>query len=136
MRAILNILWLLLGGIWLAALYFLAGVLACVLIVTIPLGIASFRMAGYVLWPFGRAVVAKPEAGLGSGLANAVWFIIAGWWLALGHILTAVAQSLTIVGIVVAVVNLKMLPVTCFPFGKRIVDRSQLSPADRPLHSI
>ncbi len=136
MRAILNILWLVFGGIWLAALYFLAGILGCILIVTIPLGIASFRMARYVLWPFGKAVVAKPNAGAGSAVGNAIWFVVAGWWLALGHIITALAQSLTLIGIINAVVNLKMIPVTCFPFGKDIKHRDELLPGERPLHSI
>ncbi len=67
MRAILNIIWLILGGFWLAIGYIAAGILACIFIITIPFGIASFRMAGYALWPFGRAVVAKPGAGLGLG---------------------------------------------------------------------
>lgn len=136
MKAILNVIWLLLGGIWLALGYFVAGIIACLFIVTIPVGIASFRMARYVLWPFGSAVVPSPNAGAATGVMNVIWFVTCGWWLALGHIATAIAQSITVVGIAVAAVNLKMLPVTLFPFGKRIVDASQLSPIDRPLHSI
>lgn len=135
-RAILNIIWLLFGGIWLAALYFIAGVIACVFIITIPFGIASFRMARYVLWPYGKAVIDKPDAGAGSAIGNVIWFLLFGWWLALGHIFTAIAQSLTIIGIIDAIVNLKMIPVTCFPFGKRIVDRDALPPTARPLHSV
>lgn len=136
MRFILNIIWLVLGGFWLALGYVVAGILACIFIVTIPLGIASFRMASYVFWPFGRAVVPKGGSGAVSGVANAIWFIIAGWWLALLHILSAIAQTVTIVGIINAVVSLKMIPVTCFPFGKKIVDRDSLFPGQRPLHSI
>ncbi len=136
MRTILNIIWLVFGGIWLAMLYFLAGVLACLFIVTIPFGIASFRMARYVLWPYGKAVVLKPNAGVGSSIGNVLWFVLCGWWLAIGHVVTAAAQALTIIGIIDAIVNLKMIPVTCFPFGKRIVDRDSLRPSDRPLHSI
>ena len=122
MRTVLNVIWVVLGGFWLALGYFLAGILACLLIVTIPVGLASFRMAAYVLWPFGRSVVKKPGAGAGSAIMNGIWFVIAGWWLALAHIATAVAQSLTIVGLANAWVSLKMIPVTCFPFGKQIVD--------------
>jgi uncharacterized membrane protein YccF (DUF307 family) len=136
MRAILNIIWLVLGGFWLALGYIAFGVLACVLIITIPFGIASFRMAGYALWPFGRAVVAKPSAGIGSGLANVIWFLIAGLWLAIGDVTTAVAQAVTIIGIPLAVANLKMIPVTCFPFGKDIVDSRLLPAGTRPLHSL
>jgi uncharacterized membrane protein YccF (DUF307 family) len=135
-RTILNLIWLVLGGFWLALGYFFFGLLACILIVTIPFGIASFRMAGYALWPFGRAVVAKPSAGAGSALANVVWFLIAGLWLAIGHVTTAVAQAVTIVGIPLAIANLKMIPVTCFPFGKDIVDARYLPPGARPLHSL
>ena len=79
-------------------------------------------MAAYVLWPFGRSVVKKPGAGAGSAIMNAIWFVIAGWWLALVHIATALAQSLTIIGLANAWVSIKMIPVTCFPFGKQIVD--------------
>jgi len=135
MRGILNVIWLLLGGIWLALAYALAGVIACLLVVTIPVGIASFRMARYVLWPFGSAVVPKPGAGAASGVMNVVWLLTCGWWLALGHIITALAQSLTVVGVAVAVVNLKLLPVTLMPFGKQIVDADRLAPGTRPLHS-
>ncbi|HQY99355.1 MAG TPA: YccF domain-containing protein [Propionicimonas sp.] len=136
MRTILNLIWLILGGFWLAVGYFFAGVLACILIITIPFGIASFRMAGYALWPFGRAVIAKPNAGVGSGIGNVIWFLIAGVWLAVGHVTTAVAQAITIVGIPLAIANLKMIPVTCFPFGKEIVDSRTMPPGTRPLHSL
>ena len=84
MRAILNIIWLLFGGIWLALGYFLFGLLACVLIITIPAGIASFRMGTYALWPFGKTVVTKPTSGAGSALMNGIWFVIGGLWLAIG----------------------------------------------------
>lgn len=136
MRTILNVIWFLFGGLWLAIAYVFFGVLACLLIITIPAGIASFRMAAYALWPFGKAVVPKPSAGAGSALMNVVWFVIAGFWLALGHIATAFAQSITIVGIPVALANLKMIPVSCVPFGKDIVDRNALPPGTAPLHSL
>ena len=129
MRTLLNLIWLIFGGFWLALGYFAAGLLACILIVTIPFGIASFRMASYALWPFGRTVVSKPTAGVGSALGNVVWFIVAGIWLAIGHVTTAIAQALTIVGIPLAIANVKMIPITCFPFGKEIVDDRALTPA-------
>ena len=74
MRTLLNIIWLVFGGIWLWLSYVLAGIVACIFIVTIPAGVASFRIARYVLWPFGRSVVVNPNAGIGSGLMNIVWF--------------------------------------------------------------
>jgi len=135
-RTLLNLIWLLFGGLWLALGYVLAGIVACILIITIPFGIASFRMAGYALWPFGRSVVDKPGAGVGSGLGNVIWFVIAGIWLAIGHVTTAVAQAITIIGIPLAIANLKMIPVTCFPFGKEIVDNRLLSPTVHPRYTI
>ena len=122
MRTVLNLIWVIFGGFWLALGYFIAGILACILIVTIPVGVASFRMARYVLWPFGKTVEPKPGAGAGSAIMNGIWFVIGGLWLAIGHLTTAAAQAITIVGIPLAIANLKMIPVTCFPFGKRIVD--------------
>ena len=136
MRTLLNLIWLLFGGLWLALGYVLDGIVACILIITIPFGIASFRMAGYALWPFGRSVVDKPGAGVGSGLGNVIWFVIAGIWLAIGHVTTAVAQAITIIGIPLAIANLKMIPVTCFPFGKEIVDNRLLSPTVHPRYTI
>ena len=114
MKTLLNIIWLLFGGLWLALGYIFFGVLACILIVTIPAGVASFRMASYALWPFGRSVVERSGRGavgaVSAGVMNVIWFLIAGLWLAIGHIMTAAA-----------VANVKMIPVTCFPFGKEIV---------------
>lgn len=135
MRFVLNVIWFLFGGLWLALGYFAFGVLACILIITIPFGIASFRMARYALWPFGKAVVEKPSAGAGSAIANVIWFIIAGLWLAIGHLTTAAAQAVTIVGIPLAIANLKMIPVTCVPYGKEIVD-SDSAAARGALHSL
>ena len=121
MRFVLNLIWVVTGGLWLALGYFLAGVVACILVVTLPIGVASFRMANYAFWPFGRTVVNKPGAGAVSSAANVVWFMVAGLWLALGHVTTAAAQAVTIIGIPLAIANVKMIPVTCFPFGKAIV---------------
>lgn len=136
MRTLLNVIWFVFGGFWLALGYALAGVVLCVLVVTFPLGVASLRMARYALWPFGRAVVAKPGAGAGSVLLNVVWIVLAGWWLALGHLLTAVAQAVTIIGIPLAVANLKLLPVSLVPYGKEIVRREDLPAGAQPLHSL
>lgn len=132
----LNLIWLIFGGLWLAIGYVLAGILACIFIITIPFGIASFRMAGYALWPFGRTVISKPRAGLGSALGNVIWFLIAGLWLAIGHVTTAFAQAITIVGIPLALANLKMIPVTCFPFGKDIIDDRLVVPGTPTLYHV
>ena len=95
MRTVLNIIWLILAGLWLFLAYVLAGILLCIPIITIPWAIASFRTANYALWPFGRTIVAKPSAGVGSFLGNVIWVIFAGWWLALAHIVSGIALVLT-----------------------------------------
>ena len=136
MRLLLNLIWLLTGGIWLALGYFVFGLLACILIITIPVGVASFRMGSYALWPFGKTVVARPGAGVGSSLMNGIWFVIGGLWLAIGHLTTAAAQAITIIGIPLAIANLKMIPVTCFPFGKQIVDSDAIPPGMQPVFRI
>ena len=122
MRTLLNIIWVVFGGFWLFLGYLIFGLIACIFIITIPAGVACFRIAGYALWPFGRTVVETPGAGAMSCLSNVVWFVVAGLWLALGHIATAAVQAVTIIGIPLAIANIKMIPVTCFPFGKRIVE--------------
>jgi uncharacterized membrane protein YccF (DUF307 family) len=121
MRFLLNIIWLVFGGFWLAILYAIAGVLACILIITIPFGIQAFKMAVFALWPFGRTLVKKPGAGAGSAIGNVIWLILFGWWLALGHVITAIAQAITIIGIPLALANVKLIPVSLWPVGREIV---------------
>jgi uncharacterized membrane protein YccF (DUF307 family) len=125
MRTLLNLIWLVLAGFWLAVGYAIAGLICCVLIVTIPFGIASFRIAGYTLWPFGRTIVDKRSAGAGAVLGNIIWVIFAGWWLALGHLTTGIALCLTIIGIPLGVANFKLIPISLFPLGKDIVPTDQ-----------
>ena len=129
MKTLLNIIWLVLAGFWLALGYVLAGVICCILIVTIPFGIASFRMASYALWPFGRTVVDKPTSGAWSVIGNVIWVIVAGWWLALAHIVTGIAEALTIIGIPLALANWKMVPISLFPLGKQIVPSDRIMAA-------
>ncbi len=124
-RVILNIIWVVLAGFWLAVGYALAGVLMCILIITIPFGLQAFKLANYALWPFGRTVVRKPSAGAGSFIGNVIWVVLAGWWLALGHLITGVLLAITIIGIPLALANFKLIPICFAPFGHEIV------PADR-----
>jgi uncharacterized membrane protein YccF (DUF307 family) len=135
-RTLLNIIWFVFGGLWLALAYALVGLVFFILIITIPLGVASFRMARYALWPFGRAVIPMADAGTGSVLLNVIWIILAGWWLALGHVATAIAQAVTIIGIPLAIANLKMIPISLVPFGKEIVRTDRLPSGQRPIHSL
>ncbi|MDX2024875.1 YccF domain-containing protein [Microcella sp.] len=123
MRTLLNIIWLILSGFWLFLGYALAALVMFVLIVTIPWGIAAWRIGVYSLWPFGKTVVEKPSAGAWSVLGNIVWVILAGWWLAIAHITSAIALAITIIGIPFAWANLKMVPVALLPLGKEIVDK-------------
>ncbi|MBJ8340674.1 YccF domain-containing protein [Antrihabitans sp. YC3-6] len=122
MRMLLNIIWLLFGGLWLALGYFFFGILCCILIITIPFGLASFRIGVYALWPFGKTIVERPTSGVASLIGNVIWFIVAGIWLAIGHLVTAFAMAITIIGIPLAIANLKMIPVSLMPLGKDIVD--------------
>ncbi len=120
-RAILNVVWLVFCGLWMAILYVAAGLLCFVLIITIPFGIAAFRIAGYVLWPFGRTIVRRPDAGAGSMIGNILWIILFGWWLAVGHLVTGVLLCLTIIGIPLAAGSFKIIPITLLPLGTKIV---------------
>jgi uncharacterized membrane protein YccF (DUF307 family) len=121
MRILLNIIWLVLCGLWMAIGYVVAGIICCILIVTIPFGLASFRIANYALWPFGRTVVDRRDAGAPSLIGNIIWLIFAGIWLAIGHITTGIALCVTIIGIPLGVANFKMIPISLFPLGREIV---------------
>lgn len=121
LRFILNVIWFFLAGFWLAVGYAVAGIICCVLVVTIPFGVASFRMAGYALWPFGRELVRRPGAGGASTALNVIWVIVAGWWLTLGHLATAVSLGITVIGLPMAWASLKMIPVALAPFGNEVV---------------
>jgi len=120
-RLLLNVIWLVLAGFWMALGYALAALICFILIVTIPFGVAALRIGVYALWPFGRTVVRKPGAGAGSALGNVVWVLLCGWWLALEHIVTGVALCLTIIGIPLGLASFKLVPVSLAPFGREIV---------------
>jgi len=121
LRVLLNVVWLVLHGWLLALAYLLAGLIAGLLIVTIPFGIASFRLAGFVVWPFGRTTVPTPGAGVASAVGNVLWFLFAGWWLALLHVAAGIAFCLTVIGIPFGVASFKLAAVGLFPLGKRVV---------------
>src|SRR6516225_4862847 len=131
MRLILNVVWLVFGGLWMAAGYLLAALLSFALIVTIPFGFASLRIASYALWPFGRTIVDKPTAGTGALIGNVIWVLLFGLWLAIGHLVTAVAMAMTIIGIPLALANLKLIPVSLVPLGKEIVSVSSANGVER-----
>ncbi|MEE1844753.1 MULTISPECIES: YccF domain-containing protein [unclassified Streptomyces] len=120
-QLILNILWVVFCGFWMALGYLLAALICFVLIVTIPFGIASLRIAGYVLWPFGRTTVERPDAGAPSCVGNVIWLVFAGWWLALGHLITSIPLFVSIIGIPFGWANLKMIPISLMPLGREVV---------------
>ena len=126
MKTLLNIIWFVFAGFWLWLGYAVAGLIMCLLVVTIPFGIASFRLGNFAVWPFGRAVIDKPTSGVGSAIGNVLWFLLAGIWLAIAHVATACALAITIIGIPFAWANLKMIPAALFPLGKQIVDERAL----------
>src|SRR5215207_4194803 len=99
MRLILNIIWFVLCGLWMAIGYTVAALICFILIITIPFGVAALRIAMFALWPFGKTVVKRPDAGAFSGIGNVIWLVLFGWWLALGHLITGIALCITIIGI-------------------------------------
>jgi uncharacterized membrane protein YccF (DUF307 family) len=131
MRLILNLIWLILCGWWIAILYFLAGIIAFILIITIPFGIAAWRIANYALWPFGRSIVRRPRAGIGSLIGNIIWVILLGWELALGHLISGTLLCLTIIGIPLGLANFKLIPISLVPLGVEIVPSDELYPGYR-----
>ncbi|MEU2561799.1 YccF domain-containing protein [Streptomyces longispororuber] len=126
MKVVLNLIWLVLSGLWMCLAYLVAGVILCVTIIGIPLGLAAFRIGLFALWPFGRKAVDRADAGAPSLIGNVVWLILAGWWLTLGHLFTGLLLCLTIIGIPLGLANFKMIPISLMPLGREIV------PTDEP----
>jgi len=124
-RLLLNIIWFVLAGLWMAIGYALAALVMFLLIITIPFGIAALRIALYALWPFGRTIVRRPDHGIASTIGNVLWFILAGWWLAIAHLITGVLLCVTIIGIPLGLANFKLIPVSLTPLGRDIIDTSE-----------
>ncbi|MFO1126870.1 MAG: YccF domain-containing protein [Rhodospirillales bacterium] len=128
-RLVLNVLWILTGGAWMAVGWLIAAVLMVITIVGLPWARAAFNIASYTLLPFGRVAVPRDllqgRGDLGTGalgtLGNVLWLVLAGWWLALGHLLTAIGLALTIIGIPFAWAHLKLAGVSLWPVGRAIV---------------
>jgi uncharacterized membrane protein YccF (DUF307 family) len=121
MRLILNVIWLVLCGWWMAIAYALAGLVCFILIITIPFGIAAFRIANYVLWPFGRTTEVRRDAGVASLIGNVIWIVLFGLWLAIGHLTMGITLCCTIIGIPLGLANFKLIPISLVPLGTRIV---------------
>lgn len=137
---LLNILWIVFGGAWMAAGWLLAAIIMAITIVGLPWARAALMMAGYTLLPFGQTVVARERvdgvAGIGSGplgtIGNLIWLVLAGWWLAIGHLVTALGLAITIVGLPFAWAHLKLAGFSLWPVGRTVVsqrDAERLRPA-------
>jgi uncharacterized membrane protein YccF (DUF307 family) len=135
MRLILNLIWLILCGWWMAILYVLAGIVCFILIITIPFGIAAFRIASYVIWPFGRSVQVRRDFGCASLIGNVIWIVLVGWELALGHLTAGILLCLTIIGIPLGLANFKLIPISLIPLGVQIVPSDELYPGYTPQHA-
>ena len=128
MKTILNVVWLVLAGFWLALAYLVAAVLLAITIIGLPFAKQSLKLARYALWPFGRALVQSPTRLRGlSAVGNVLWFVLAGWWLALAHIVTGIALCLTIIGIPLGIADFKMAGAALVPFGRTIVPAGELN---------
>ncbi len=128
MKTIANVLWFILSGVWLGIAYLLAGVIACITIIGIPFGIQAFKLAGYVMWPFGRTLQESPGNRFSKGVMNIIWIIVGGLWLALAHLLLGIVLCLTILGIPFGIKNFSMAKLALFPFDFSVVD-SDVDPA-------
>ncbi len=122
MRTIGNVLWFVLAGVWLAISYAVAGLLLCITIIGIPFGIQAFKLAGFVLWPFGRAVVVSSrQTGLLEVLFNLIWLVLFGWGIFVVHIVSGVVLCITIIGIPFGIQSFKLSVLALWPFGRMIV---------------
>jgi len=122
MRLLLNILWFIFGGGFISGTaWILAGCLMAITIIGLPWTPAAFRIAGFSYWPFGRIVVER-DMGLGSGCLNILWLVLAGWWLALHHILIAVPLAISIIGIPFAWQHVKLAMLSLTPVGKGVIE--------------
>jgi uncharacterized membrane protein YccF (DUF307 family) len=126
---LLNLLWLLLGGVWMAIGWGIAAVVMAITIIGIPWARAAFNIAVYTLLPFGYKAVNRDDhygrGDVGTGvlgvLGNVIWLLLAGWWLALGHLVVAIVLAVTIIGIPFAWAHLKLAGIALWPIGKAIV---------------
>lgn len=116
-----NLIWVVLAGIWLAIGYLVAAFFSAITIIGIPFAIQALKLAGYALWPFGKVVVKRSEAGAFSLIGNVIWFVLAGIGLAVLHFLTGVVLCLTIIGIPLGLANFKLARLALWPMGRVVV---------------
>jgi len=119
MKTIGNILWVIFGGLILAIMWFICGLLLCITIIGIPVGIQCFKFAAFVLWPFGKTIQYGSNAG--SFLLNIIWILLFGWELALASVAIGLIWCITIIGIPFGIQSIKFAQLAFFPFGSRVV---------------
>jgi uncharacterized membrane protein YccF (DUF307 family) len=128
MRFLLNLIWLILAGLWLAIAYVIAALLLAITVVGLPFAKQALKLSGYALWPFGRTLIPSAARSVSlSVIGNVLWFVLAGWWLALSHLVTGCLLCLTIIGIPLGVADFKMAGAALAPFGKQIVHKKDLA---------
>lgn len=121
MRLLLNILWFIFGGWISGSLWILAGLIFAITIIGLPWTPAAFRMAGFSYWPFGRILIDRDD-GPTSCLLNVLWLLLAGWWLALHHVVLAIPLAVSIIGLPFAFQHLKLAAASLTPVGKMVVE--------------
>jgi len=127
MKTIGNILWFVLAGLWLSIGYAVAGVVFCITIIGIPFGIQAFKLAGFVLWPFGRTVVRTPEsAGLLELVFNVIWLVLVGWGIFIATLTAGLLLCITIIGIPFGIQAFKLSTLALWPFGRTVVPADEL----------
>lgn len=134
MRLLANLLWFLFAGLWLALGYFAAGVVQCLTIIGLPFGVQSFKLALYVIWPFGRVIASDPRgSGAISTIGNILWILLGGLWLAIGHLLAGLVLCLTILGIPFGIACIRLAGLALAPFGKVILTRAEAERLHQPV---
>ncbi len=129
LRFVGNVLWFVLGGVWMGLAWWFVGIVCFISIIGIPWGRACFVIGGFSFWPFGRAAVSRRELSgredVGTGpfgtVGNVIWLVLAGWWLALGHLISAALDAITIIGIPFAIQHVKLAAISLWPIGVRVV---------------
>ncbi|MEI7885807.1 MAG: YccF domain-containing protein [Actinomycetes bacterium] len=135
MKTIGNVLWFVLCGVWLGIAYIIAGIVSCITLIGIPFGIQSFKLAGYVMWPFGRHLVESPGNRLSKGVFNVIWIVLGGIWLAITHVIFGVLLCITILGIPFGIKNFSMAKLALFPFDFSVEFKGDPGPNEAPLSS-
>ncbi len=136
MKTIGNVIWLVVFGVWLGLGYLLAGLLACLTLIGIPFGLQSFKLAGFVMWPFGRQLREGTGHRFSKGVLNIIWIVIGGVWLALAHLLLGVLACLTVIGIPFGLKNFAMAKLALFPFDYAVVPTGSPGPNDAPVAAV